>query len=88
MDTVLAQNCTVNAGVPEYVCKGSPFVLKGEVNGLFYAGGNGIWSQLEGPTVSLGPQVQNGNSLRVNVNAYSPGQVYKFRISARCADGS
>ncbi|MBI1692740.1 MAG: hypothetical protein FYV88_4630, partial [Bacteroidetes bacterium] len=41
-----------------------------------------------GPTVSLGNQVITNNSIRVNVNAFSQGQVYKFLISARCLDGS
>jgi len=85
---VFSQNCTVNAGVPEYVCKGAPFILKGETNGQFFSEGAAIWNQISGPTVSLGPQNPSGSSLRVNVNAYSQGQVYKFRISARCADGS
>ena len=86
--SVHAQNCSVNAGVDELVCKDRPFVLKGEANGLFYPGGNAIWSQIAGPTVSLGNQVVTGPSIRANVNAFSQGQVYEFRITARCADGS
>jgi hypothetical protein len=85
---VSAQNCTVNAGVNEFVCKGAPFILKGEANGSFFPGGNAIWTQIGGPTVSLGNQVVNGSSIRVNVNAFSQGQMYEFRISARCADGA
>jgi gliding motility-associated-like protein len=85
---VLGQNCSVNAGVDEFICKGQPFILKGEANGLFFPGGSAIWTQLSGPSVSLGNQVVTGNSIRVNVNAFSQGQVYEFRISARCADGS
>ncbi|MCX6263126.1 MAG: hypothetical protein NTZ47_01105, partial [Bacteroidetes bacterium] len=85
---VLGQNCSVNAGVDEFICKSQPFVLKGEANGLFFPGGNAIWTQLSGPSVSLGNQVVTGNSIRVNVNAFSQGQVYEFRITARCADGS
>jgi hypothetical protein len=85
---LFSQNCSVNAGVDEFVCKGQPFILKGEANGLFFPGGSAIWSQLSGPSVSLGNQVVTGNSIRVNVNAFSQGQVYEFRITARCADGS
>ncbi len=83
-----SQNCTVNAGVDEFVCKGAPFILKGEANGNFFPEGNAIWTQIGGPTVSLGNQVVNGSSIRVNVNAFSQGQMYEFRISARCADGT
>ena len=82
------QNCTVNAGVDEFICKNQSFVLKGEVNGFFYSGGQAIWTQVGGPTVSLGNQEISGNSIRVNVNAFSQGQIYKFLISARCLDGS
>ena len=85
---LFSQNCTVNAGVNEFVCKGAPFILKGEANGSFFPGGNAIWTQIGGPTVSLGNQVVNGSSIRVNVNAFSQGQMYEFRISARCADGA
>ena len=83
-----AQNCSVNAGVNELICKNQPFILKGEANGLFYPGGNAIWSQIAGPSLSLGNQVVNGGSIRVNVNGSTQGQTYEFRITARCADGS
>ncbi|MFN9999000.1 MAG: hypothetical protein ACK52X_05185, partial [bacterium] len=43
-----AQNCSVNAGVDELICKNQPFILKGEANGLFAPGGNAIWSQIAG----------------------------------------
>lgn len=83
-----AQNCSVNAGVDELICKNQSFILKGEANGLFYPGGNAIWSQIGGPSVSLGNQVVSGASIRVNVNGFTQGQAYEFRITARCADGS
>lgn len=83
-----AQNCSVNAGVDELICKNQPFILKGETNGLFAPGGNAIWSQIAGPSVSLGNQVVSGGSIRVNVNGSTQGQTYEFRITARCADGS
>lgn len=83
-----SQNCSVNAGVDELICKNQPFILKGEANGLFYPGGNAIWSQIGGPSVSLGNQVVTGGSIRVNVSAFTQGQNYEFRITARCADGS
>ena len=83
-----AQNCSVNAGVDEFICKNQAFILKGEANGLFYPGGNAIWSQIAGPSVSLGNQVVTGGSIRVNVNGSTQGQTYEFRITARCADGS
>ena len=85
---LFSQNCTVNAGVDEFICKNQSFVLKGEVNGFFHSEGQAIWTQVGGPTVSLGNQNITGNSIRVNVNAFSQGQVYKFLISARCLDGS
>ncbi|MCA6497520.1 MAG: gliding motility-associated C-terminal domain-containing protein [Chitinophagaceae bacterium] len=83
-----SQNCSVNAGVDELICKNQPFILKGEANGLFAPGGSAIWSQIAGPSVSLGNQVVSGGSIRVNVNGSSQGQIYEFRITARCADGS
>lgn len=85
---VNAQNCSVNAGVDEQICKNQPFILKGEANGLFAPGGSAIWSQIAGPSVSLGNQVVSGGSIRVNVNGSTLDQTYEFRITARCADGS
>ena len=46
-----AQNCTVNAGIPESLCPGQAMVLKGKATGLFYSGGNAYWSQVAGGCV-------------------------------------
>ncbi len=88
---VNAQNCTVNAGVPESLCPGEPMVLKGKSTGLFF-GGNPVWSQIAGPAVTIGTPVvtpnTNGFDVKATVTGYAPGNTYTFRISTRCADGS
>jgi gliding motility-associated-like protein len=81
----VAQNCTVNAGIPETVCPGEVFQLKGESNGLYQGGTrNTVWTQVSGPAVII----DNPQDLITNVSGYTAGNVYKFRISARCLDGS
>jgi len=83
-----AQNCTVNSGVPETICPGQLFVLKGKASGLFASGGNAVWSQVSGPAVTLGTPVIIGQDIQVNVTGYAPGNTYVFKLSARCTDGS
>ena len=83
---VSAQNCTVNAGVPESICPGQKMVLKGVYTGLFTS--TAVWSQVGGPAVTIATPVISGSDITANVTGFSPGNVYTFRISARCQDGS
>ena len=85
---LMAQNCTVNSGIPESLCPGQAMVLKGKSTGLFYSGGNAVWSQVGGPAVTIGTPVISGSDITANVTGYAPGNSYTFRITARCADGS
>ncbi len=80
-----AQNCTVNAGIPDVVCPGQTFQLLGASNGKYLGGDrNSVWSQVSGPAVII----TNPDSLVTTVTGWTAGNVYKFRITARCLDGS
>ncbi len=87
---VKAQNCTINAGVNENLCPGTPMVLKGTLTGLVSQ--SATWSQIAGPAVTIGTvaisPVTGGNSYKANVTGFAPGNTYTFRITARCSDGS
>ncbi len=76
-----AQDCTVNAGIPETICDNEAMLLKGNSTGLFTV--NASWSQVSGPSVSI----SNPSDLNSNVNGYVGGEAYTFRISATCQDG-
>jgi hypothetical protein len=76
-----AQNCTVNAGIPETICDNEAMQLNGNSDGLFTT--TAVWSQVGGPSVSI----TDPNNLTSPVTGYTSGQTYTFRISATCQDG-
>lgn len=80
--TAFAQNCTINAGVPTRLCPYDEFILKGTSSGLIKK--TGVWKQISGPAVTI----VNPNNLITNVTGYAPGNIYKFRLTATCTDGS
>ncbi len=81
--TADAQNCTVNAGVPQSICADQTLTLSGSTGGLIAI--NAVWTQVSGPAVSI----VNPNALVTNVTGTSTlgGQVLVFKITATCEDG-
>jgi hypothetical protein len=77
-----AQNCSVNAGLPQTICAGEPLSLKGNADGLL--SGTITWSQVSGPSATI----ISPNNFETDVVGIVGGNVYKFRISANCTDGS
>jgi len=79
---VSAQNCTVNADVDQNICVNNTLTLTGSKAGLI--AGPTSWSQVSGPTaVITSPEL-----LVSTVTGISPGNIYKFRLSTTCVDGS
>ncbi|SEW49612.1 hypothetical protein [Chitinophaga arvensicola] len=81
-NALYAQNCTINAGVTTSVCPNDKFILSGSSSGLIAV--NPIWSQISGPAVTI----VHPENLTSEVTGYTPGNTYKFRLSAKCMDGS
>ncbi|MCW3466161.1 hypothetical protein [Chitinophaga nivalis] len=77
-----AQNCTINAGVTTAVCPNDQFLLSGSSSGLIAV--NPVWTQISGPAVIIKQPAQ----LKTAVSGYTAGNTYKFRLSAKCTDGS
>jgi gliding motility-associated-like protein len=82
--SVNAQNCTVNAGVDFSLCANSTLTLGGGKAGLFQGAGNINWSQVSGPSAII----TDPSNLGTTVTSLVGGNVYKFRLSATCSDGS
>jgi gliding motility-associated-like protein len=80
--SLLAQNCTVNANINLPICANQALQLNGSASGLFDVPAR--WTQVSGPSVTI----TDPNSLTSNVTGYVAGNTYTFRLSARCADGS
>jgi len=76
-----AQNCTVNAGIPETICDNQAMQLNGNSDGLFTT--TASWSQTGGPSANI----ITPSNLMSTVTGYLSGEVYTFRISATCQDG-
>ena len=85
---VFSQNCTVNAGVATTICPGVPFVVSGSASGLFASGGTAVWSQISGPAISLSATTISGSTATATVTGYAAGNVYGFRLTGKCTDGS
>ena len=81
---VLAQNCTVNAGINQTICINDAFTLVGSKAGLFAGAGTTTWSQVSGPSVII----NSPNSLTTSVKGFTAGNTYVFRLIANCQDGT
>lgn len=77
-----AQNCTVNAGIPQTICIRNPLVLTGTENGLFTGGNNYRWDKISGPSAVITAPTAASTAV-TNLSA----GVYTFRLSALCQDG-
>ncbi len=80
--TVFAQNCTVNAGIDQTVCAGTPIIQEGNVGGSIIPN-SVVWSQVSGPNTAT---LFNAGSLSVNISNLIAG-TYVFIISATCQVG-
>ncbi len=78
-----AQNCSVNAGVPETICENNTgFRLSGAAAGSIQGGTT--WSQVAGPSVII----DDPADLNTSLTGLLGGNDYTFRLSADCTDGS
>ncbi|TAI47214.1 PKD domain-containing protein [Flagellimonas allohymeniacidonis] len=78
-----AQNCSVNAGIPEIICENvGTFNLSGSSAGLVQSGP--IWSQVGGPSVII----TDPSDVTTSITGLVGGNTYTFRLSAVCTDGS
>ncbi|MCL6267061.1 PKD domain-containing protein [Flagellimonas myxillae] len=78
-----AQNCSVNAGIPETICENiATYTLFGSTSGLVQSGPT--WSQVGGPSVIIVDPL----NINTQVNGLVGGNTYTFRLSAVCTDGT
>ncbi len=78
-----AQNCSVNAGIPETICENDgTFTLSGSSSGLVQTGP--VWSQVGGPSVIINAPI----NLNTGITGLVGGNTYTFRLSATCTDGT
>lgn len=80
-ESTYAQDCSVNAGIPSTICENKPLVLNGVVGGKLVSH---KWTQTSGPSVVI----QNPNSAVTSVLGAVGGNVYKFRLSGVCEQGT
>ncbi|OQX74301.1 MAG: hypothetical protein B6D64_13015 [Bacteroidetes bacterium 4484_276] len=80
----IAQNCSVNSGVPETLCANETLTLYGTTSGLLESPETTHWSQVGGPAALI----THPDSLITTVSGIIGGQTYTFRISSNCLDGS
>ncbi|MBL7806554.1 MAG: hypothetical protein JNN28_02000, partial [Saprospiraceae bacterium] len=79
----VAQNCSVNAGVPASFCPDMQIPLIGGVSGT-YVPGSFYWTQVGGPGVII----DDPTLLTSYVTGYSGIQNYTFRAYLTCEDGA
>ncbi|MBS9462726.1 DUF11 domain-containing protein [Flagellimonas sp. 389] len=77
------QNCSVNAGIPETICENiTVFNLSGSSSGPKTSGPT--WSQVGGPSVIIA----DPSDVNTAITGLVGGNMYTFRLSAVCTDGS
>jgi len=79
----LAQNCSVNAGVPQTICANQSLYLHGNYTDPLQSGAQVVWSQVGGPAATI----VSPTNLNTQVTNLIAGSVYTFRITTTCADG-
>lgn len=78
-----AQNCSVNAGIPETICENDgTFTLSGSTAGLVQSGPT--WSQIGGPSIII----NDTSNLNTGITGLVGGNTYTFRLSGVCTDGT
>lgn len=80
--TLLAQNCSINAGINSTICSSESMKLYGTRSGLFSPNSTSKWTQISGaPVIIIQP-----DSLITAVN-YTISGTYFFQLSNKCQDG-
>jgi len=79
-----AQNCSVNAGIPQTICANDLMFLHGGLSGLDDPANPAFWSQIDGPSVTI----VDPYDLNTQVTNFAGGQNYTFRLQNTCEDGS
>ena len=77
-----AQNCSVNAGVPQTICANQQLFLQGGSSGLIAA--PVTWTQIGGPAATIVAPT----TLNTEVTNLIAGNTYTFRIYTTCQDGA
>ncbi len=80
--TLLAQNCSINAGLNSSVCLAESIKLYGTRSGLFVPNATSKWIQLSGSPVII----NQPDSLITSISGYSDG-TYTFQLKNTCQDG-
>lgn len=81
---VNAQNCSVNAGIPQTVCANEQLFLQGSYTPPIKTGEQVLWKQIAGPAATI----VDPTKLNTEVKNLLPGYAYTFRIYTTCADGA
>ncbi len=76
---IVAQNCTVNAGVNFAICETETLTLNGVLGGQTVSS---LWVQTGGPSVII----QNPSNPVTNVTGVVGGNTYTFKLTALCGD--
>ncbi|WP_113653334.1 DUF7507 domain-containing protein [Pedobacter namyangjuensis] len=87
---IYAQNCTINAGIDQTICPGTPFVLRGtsSSSGNLTLQSVPVWTQIAGPAVTVSPTTNSGSNATATVSNFTTNVQYTFRLTAKCQDGS
>ena len=70
--TLLAQNCSINAGLSTTICQSDSMKLFGTSSGLFSPNSTSKWTKISGPDATI----VNPDSLVTTVIGYTPGTYY------------
>jgi len=79
-----AQNCSLNAGIPQTICANGHLFLQGSYTPPLHTGAQVVWSQIAGPAATI-VNPTNLNSEVINLIA---GNTYTFRLTTTCGDGA
>ncbi|RYE20574.1 MAG: hypothetical protein EOP51_17580, partial [Sphingobacteriales bacterium] len=87
---IYAQNCTINAGIDQTICPGTPFVLRGtsSSSGNLALQSAPVWTQIAGPAVTVSSTTNSGSNATATVSNFTTNVQYTFRLTAKCQDGS
>ena len=81
---VQAQNCSVNAGIPQTICANQQLFLQGSYTPPLKSGAQVLWTQVAGPAATI----VNPTLLNSEVINLIAGNTYTFRIYTTCGDGA
>ena len=79
-----AQNCSVNAGIPQTICANEQLFLQGSFTPPLKGGAQVLWQQVGGPAATI----VDPTDLHTEVKNIIAGNSYTFRIWTTCGDGA